>query len=147
MATGTKPPAWFWVVAILLVLWNAMGVWACIQQIHFGAEAWGPKATDYDRQLYAALPVWYNYVYIVATFGGLLGALALLLRERRARILFWIAFIAVIVMFGYIFGTTDLIHVKGKREALAFPALVAGIGAFSIWFANFSAGRGWIGRR
>ncbi|MBN8807036.1 MAG: hypothetical protein J0I47_02175 [Sphingomonas sp.] len=147
MAIGTRPPAWFWLVAIMLLAWNAMGVWACIQQLHFGAESWGPHTTDYDRRLYAALPAWYNYVYIVATFGGLLGALALLLKEKRARWLFWLSFVAVIVMFGYVFGATDLIQAKGKRAAIAFPAIVAGVAAFSIWFAQYATRRGWIGRR
>jgi hypothetical protein len=146
MATGMKPPAWFWLVALLLVAWNAMGVWACVQQLHFGAEAWGPKTTEYDRQLYAALPAWYNYVYIVATFGGLLGAIALLLKEKRSRLLFWLSFVAVVVMFGYMFGATDIIKVKGVQTAVGFPVVVAVIGLFQIWFAGFAARKGWIGR-
>ncbi|MBN8814423.1 MAG: hypothetical protein J0J06_03125 [Sphingomonas sp.] len=144
MAIGVKPPAWFWIVALLLLAWNAMGVFACIQQFRLGAEAMGP-ATDYDRALYASMPVWYNYVYAVATFGGLLGAVALLLRMRRSVTLFWLSLIAVVVMFGYLFATTDLIAHKGAGVVLPFPAVIALIALFSVWFAGMAARKGWIG--
>ncbi|WP_375396862.1 hypothetical protein [uncultured Sphingomonas sp.] len=146
MSTGLRPPAWFWIVAVLLVLWEAMGVFSCIQQFRLGAEAMGP-ATNYDRALYASLPVWYNYAYAVATFGGLLGGLALLLKEARAVILFWISLIAVLVMFGYLFATTDIIAHKGAGTVLPFPIVIALVGAFSIWFATMARARRWIGGR
>lgn len=145
MASGVKPPIWFWVVAILLLLWEAMGVYACVQQFRLGAEAMGP-ATDYDRALYASMPAWYNYVFAVATFGALLGALALLLRERRAVILYWISLIAVVVQFGYLFATTDIIAKKGAAEVLTFPAVIIALAVFALWFARLAARKGWIGR-
>ena len=96
MATGIKPPAWFWIVAILLVLWEAMGAIPVTSKFTIGPAAWGP-VDDWSQRYYDALPKWYNYAFAVATFGGLLGALALLLRERRATILFWVSEIAIIV--------------------------------------------------
>ena len=135
MASQVKAPVWFWIVAILLVLWEAMGCWACVLQIKLGAAAMGP-VDDWSLKYYAALPVWYNGVYAIATFGGLLGGLALLLRDARASILFWISFVAIIVMFGYAFAATDLIAHKGLGRVLPFPLLVAAVGAFSIWFAE-----------
>ncbi len=142
MATEAKPPIWFWIVAILLVLWEAMGCYACYMQFTLGAAAMGP-VDDWSRAYYAALPAWYNWVYLVATFGGLLGALALLLREKRAAILFWISFVAIVVMFGYAFAATDLIAHKGLGRVLPFPLFIAAVGAFAIWFAGFSRKRGW----
>ena len=136
MATGVKPPAWFWIVAILLVLWEAIGCYACVEQFRLGAAAMGP-VDAWSQAYYDALPTWYNYVYVVATFGGLLGGLALLLRERRATILFWISLIAVIVMFGYAFAATDLIAHKGLGNVVIFPAVIALIAVFSVWFSGW----------
>ena len=101
---------------------------------------------DWSLKYYAALPAWYNGVYAVATFGGLVGALALLLRNRRASLLFWISFVAIILMFGYAFAATDLIAHKGLGQVLPFPLFIAAVGALSIWFATFAASRGWAGR-
>jgi hypothetical protein len=146
MTIENKAPVWFWVVASLLVLWEAMGCYACGMQIKLGAAAMGP-VDDWSLKYYAALPVWYNWVYAVATFGGLLGGLALLLRYKRASILFWVSFVAIIAMFGYAFAATDLIAHKGLNRVLPFPLFIAAIGAFSIWFAGFATRKDWVGRR
>ncbi len=100
MAAGVKPPIWFWIVALLLVLWEGYGVYMCVDQFQHGAMSAGWDHSAYGQALYAKLPKWYNWDYAIATFGGLLGALALLLRERRSVILFIISLIAVIINFG-----------------------------------------------
>lgn len=143
MTREAKSPIWFWGVAILLVLWEVMGCYACYSQIRLGAAAMGP-VDDWSAKYYAALPIWYNWVYAVATFGGLLGGLALLLRKKQASILFWISFLAVVMMFGYAFAATDLIAHKGLGQVLPFPLFIAAVGAFSIWFAGLTIRKGWI---
>ncbi len=143
MTSHTKPPLWYWIVAILLTLWGVMGCFACVTQIRLGAAAMGP-VDDWSLKYYAALPVWYNAVYAVATFGGLLGDLALLRRDRRARPLFWASFAAIIVMFGYAFAATDLIAHKGLAQVLPFPLFIALVGALSIWLTQFAAKKGWL---
>ena len=138
MTTDNKAPVWFWIVAILLLAWEAMGCYACVTQIRLGAAAMGP-VDDWSLKYYAALPAWYNAVYAVATFGGLVGGLLLLLRDKRAALVFWISFVAIIVMFGYAFVATDLIAHKGLAQVLPFPLVIAAVGAFAIWFAGYAA--------
>ncbi len=145
MPIATKAPSWFWIVTILLVLWEVMGCFACFEQFRLGAAAMGP-VDDWSRQYYAALPVWYNGVYAVATLSSLLGGLALLLRKKPAITFYWIALAAIIVMFGYAFTATDLIAHKGLGNVLPFPLIIAGIGAVSIWFAGFARNKGWLDR-
>jgi hypothetical protein len=144
MATRTRVPAWFWVLAILIVLWGAAGCFACLQQVRLGAEAMGP-ASAYDRALYARLPAWYNPVYAVATGAGLLGGIALLARRGVARVLFIVSLAAVIVQFGYLFVATDIIAVRGAGTVVPFPVLIAAIAAAEVWFATLARRRGWIG--
>ena len=103
----------------------------------------GP-ATDYQRTLYAGLPVWYNAVYAVAVGTGLLGAVALLARSTLARPLFVISLIAVVVQFGWLFATTDIIAHQGAAT-VGFPLFIAAVAAFEIWFARHAQRRGWIG--
>src|SRR3546814_5697654 len=78
-----RPTAAFRVVAILLTLWNAFGCYAWYLQWTLGADAMGP-ATQYDRQLYAALPGWYNGVYAIAV-GAFEGQVALYEGWRAGR--------------------------------------------------------------
>ena len=146
MTFQTKPPTWFWTVAILLVLWESIGVYFCLDQIQHGAASAMWEQTPYHQAFYKTLPGWYNYAYAVATFGGLLGGLALLLRERRAIYLFWASLIAVIIQFGYTFSMTDLIAHEGAAKVVPFPVFIALVGVFAIWFAALAARKGWIGR-
>lgn len=136
-------PLWFRIVVMLLVLWGAMGVFACIQQFRLGAEAMG-AATDYDRALYASLPVWYNAVYAVATGCGLIGALALFFRSVLAIPLLVISLIAIVVQFGWLFATTDMIAVKGVWTTY-FPLFIFAVAACALWLARLARRRGWIG--
>jgi hypothetical protein len=146
MAAGVKPPVLFWIVAILLVLWEAIGVWFCVDQMRMGAASAMWEQDAWHQALYRTLPAWYNYCYAVATFGGLLGGLALLLRERRSIILFWISLVALVVQFGYVFTATDLIAHEGAAKVVPFPVFIGVVGIFAIWFAGFAAKKGWIGR-
>lgn len=140
---GRRAPAWFRVVGIILVLWGAVGCYACVQQFRLGAAAMGP-ATDYDRALYASLPGWYDLCYAVAVGAGLLGAIALLARSAVARLAFAVSLIAVVVQFGWLFATTDIVAVKGAALVLPFPAFIAAVAVFEVWLAGHARRRDWI---
>jgi hypothetical protein len=139
----TKPPGWYTVAALVLLLWNLVGAWACIQQFRLGAEAMGP-ATAYDRALYASMPGWYNWCFALAEVTGIAGAVALLLRRTMARPLFVVSLVAVVVQFGYLFTTSDMVAVKGVWTTY-FPAFIAFVGAFQVWLSDRAVRRGWIG--
>ena len=138
MTTEDKAPIWFWIVAILLLAWEAMGCYACVTQIRLGAAAMGP-VDDWSLKYYAALPAWYNSVYAVATFGGLAGACCSCCATSGPRCCSGSRSVAIIVMFGYAFAATDLIAHKGLGQVLPFPLVIAAIGAFSIWLSGFVA--------
>ncbi len=139
-----QAPMGFWIVAVVLTLWGAIGVFACLQQLRLGADAMGP-ADDYYRALYARLPGWYNIVYAVATGAGFLGSVALLARSRHARPLFIASLVAVIVQFGWLFATTDMIAVRGFAVAAGFPIFILLVAIFQVWLAGVAIRRGWIG--
>lgn len=144
MVTVTRAPGWFRIVAWLLLIWGAIGCAACIQQFRLGAAAMGP-ADDYQRALYASLPIWYNAVYAVATGTALLGALALLRRSVLAVPLFALSLIAVLVQFGWLFATTDIVAHRGAASVVPFPLFIAAVAAASLWLSRHARARGWIG--
>jgi len=141
--SSKRPPAWFHVVTLVLLLWALAGCYACVQQFRLGAEAMGP-ASDYDRALHASLPIWYNAIYAVAVGCGLLGAGALLVRSVLAIPLFACSLIGVAIQFGWLFATTDFLAVKGVGTA-AFPLVIVAVASASLWVARRARARGWIG--
>ena len=142
MAFETKPPSWYYVVATLLTLWDAIGCYFCIMQFKLGADAMG-NATDYDRALYATLPVWYNWCYAIATFGSVIGGIALLMRKKIATPILLVALIAIVMQFGYLFATTDVVAHKGFAMTVPFPLFIVAVGAAGWCFARFAQRRGW----
>lgn len=135
-------PTWFKAVAVVLILWNLVGAYACIQQFRLGAEAMGPAST-YDRELYASLPPWYNRMFALAEIAGVAGAVALLTGRRIALMLLILSMSAVLVQFGYLFATSDIIAVKGVWTTY-FPAFVALVCIVQIALARMGVRRGWL---
>ena len=140
----TRRPAWFVIVAVILLLWAALGCFACLQQLRLGAEAMGPS-TPYDRQLYASLPGWYDICYAVGVVAGLAGAIALLVRSAVARPAYIVSLVAVVIQFGWMFAMTDIIAAKGAGIVVPFPIFIAAIGLFAVWLSSLARHRGWIG--
>lgn len=137
-------PGWFPITAVILVIWGAVGVFACVQQFRLGAEAMGP-ADAYYRRLYTTFPIWYNAVYAVATGTGLLAALALLFRSTLAQPLFVISAVAVVVQFGWLFLATDLVAVRGAAQVVPFPVVILSIAMLGVRLSARARRRGWIG--
>ena len=138
-----KPPAWFVVIAILLVLWGLTGCASLYFHIAYG-PAMNPDATDWDRAYFAALPIWFTLIYAVAVGAGALGSVALLMRSKLAVPLYILSLIAVVIQFGYVFAATDLIAHKGVAATVPFPLVIAALAVFQIWFAKRAERRGWI---
>ncbi len=141
-AATAKPSTWFWIVSVLILLWGAMGVFAFYTDVTMSEEMLAAM-DDYDRAMYLGRPTWFATVYGLATWGGFLGAVALLLRRRLAIVLFLLSAVAVVVQFGWVFGVTDLIAEKGAWT-LIFPIFILAIAIFQIWFANLANKRGWL---
>jgi hypothetical protein len=139
---SAKPPTWFWIVSILILLWGAMGVFAFYTDVTMSEEMLAAM-DDYDRRMYLGRPTWFATVYGLATWGGFLGGVALLLRRRLAIVLFLLSAVAVVVQFGWVFGVTDLTAEKGAWT-LIFPIFILAIAIFQIWFANLANRRGWL---
>lgn len=143
MTTKVKPPAWFWVVAVLLALWGVIGVVGFQVDVAM-TPADVARLPPYDQQLYTGRPSWQIATYGVATWTGLLGSIVLLLRKAWARALYILSLVAVVAMFGWTFIATDIIAVRGVVVAAGLPVAIALIAVFEIWLAGVARRRGWI---
>ncbi len=139
MTEGTsKAPVWYTVAVALFILW---GLSACFSlYMHFGVGP-APDASDYDKQLYADMPMWVNVTYVISVLSSLFSSIALLMRRRVAVPLSVLSLIGVVVQFGWIFTMTDIIAVKGVWTTY-FPAFVLVVQLVQLWFANMANGKG-----
>lgn len=143
-AIANRPPRWYWVVAILALLWMLVGVAAWCMDLMMDPAALARMPAP-QQQLYASRPQWLFVVYGVAIFSGLLGTVGLLLRRRWATSLLLLSLLAVVVQFGYTFFAMHAIEVLGAAQALPFPLLIFLIGVALLAFSSRADRRGWLG--
>jgi hypothetical protein len=132
----------FTIVAIVLLIWNLIGVAAFTMQ--YTADLGALSRTDpYTARIFAEMPGWAWGAYGVAVGAGTIGAILLVLRKAAAVVPFAASVIAVIVQFGYSFLGTDMLAVKGA-SATAFPAVILLIAIFQLLYARSMGRKGVI---
>ena len=57
MTTTVKPPTWFWVVSIIALLWNLMGVFNYLNQA-FNQQAILETLDQAQREAFEGIPAW-----------------------------------------------------------------------------------------
>jgi hypothetical protein len=139
---GDRVPGWYWAVAAIALLWEAMGCYAYLTQVSMDSAALAQLPAE-QREIWAAMPAWAVGAYAVAVWAGLVGAVGLLLRRRWARPAFAVSLAAVVVQFGWTFLATPILTTMGASAAL-FPAFILVVAALLLWFASMAAKRGWL---
>ncbi|MCB1644910.1 MAG: hypothetical protein KDI36_05635 [Pseudomonadales bacterium] len=130
------------VVGLVAVVWNLLGVSAFLMQMLMTEEDMAalPEA---QRALYEAIPFWADLAFSVAVFGGLLGAVLLLLRRRLAIVLFAVSLAGIGVQQFQMYVMSDVLAVMGASAAV-MPTLVVCAAIMQLWYAVSCRGRGWL---
>ncbi len=135
------PPRWLLWAGILLLLWNAIGVFTFASAMTMTPE--GMAALPKDQQLlWAQMPGWGWAAYGVATIGGLIGALGLVLKKK------WAAPVTLISIFGVIgnflptFALSKGVDVW-QPQFFAFPLFILVVALLQYWLARKANTSGW----
>lgn len=135
-----KVPASVWIVCGLAVVWNLLGVAAFAMQLAMPAEALQAMPPE-QRAIYEATPGWIYLFYGVATIGGVLGSLGLLLRRRWAAPVYLVALIGLVLQVLASYAVTPAWS-AGGAASLGFPVLLVAVAAALWLFARRMAARG-----
>lgn len=138
---GSRPPAWFWILAGLGLLWELYGV--SIYLMHVGMLPSPAEMSETDRMLMESSPTWVTAMFAIAVFAGVAGAIALLLRRRWARPLLLVSLGAVVLQFGGWLLMTEAMSVKGP-SVFVMPAIIVLVAIGLVWLATAAAKRGWL---
>ena len=142
IATAT-PPRSFWIISILALLWNLLGVASYLMTVKMSPDALAamPEA---ERALYQNIPAWVTSSFAIAVFGGTLACILLLMRKRVASTLFLVSLLAILVQMGHAFFMTQMLAVHGAAGA-ALPLCVIVAAMFLLWYSRGAQSRGWLG--
>lgn len=136
-----KIPTWFWVVASLALIWNLLGVMSYLMEVYMSPEAFS-RLPDAQRTLIENRPAWATAAYATAVFGGAVGCILLLLKNRWAREVLIVSLVAVLVQMYHSFFISNSFDVYGPG-AIAMPIMILVIGAGLIWLAGFARKKHW----
>lgn len=132
-------PAWFRIVALIAILWNAFGVFMYLSSVGlFGDPLAG--LSDAERAIASSIPAWIMAAFAIGTFAGLAGSLGLLLRRRWAWPLLLVSLAALLVLEGWIVFFSGAVELHG----IAVPLSVTAGALLLAWLAYHARRRGWL---
>jgi hypothetical protein len=142
-STASRPPAWYWIVAVLALLWEATGCYFYVVQVSMDAADLAALPA-HQAAAFAAMESWRWALFALAVWSGLAGTIGLLIRNRRLAVGgLWLSLIAALVQYSYAF-TTPEIQAIPAAEALPLPISIGVIGLALVLFAGSAANRGWL---
>lgn len=134
----SRPLGWYWLIAIALLAWNVIGLVALLFDPVIGLGDVS-KLDPAQQALYASRPAIAFYGFVLATFAGTAGAIALLLRRNIALWLFVASAVGLVLQNAWLFGDAANL----TAEVLGFQALIAGSIALEVWMALTAKKRRW----
>jgi uncharacterized membrane protein len=134
-----KPPIWFWIVSVIALIWNGLGVMAYLTRAFMTDEMIAELPAEAQAEFLVEYPAWYTAAFALAVFCGALGCLALIIKKKWAYPLLVISALGAIVQHIYLFMNVDM-----DGAAMVMPILVIGVCIFLIWFAKNAISKHWI---
>jgi len=134
-----KPPASYYIIAGVLLVWNIIGLLFYYQQMTLTPEAiasMGPEIAAFME----ATPVWANAGYAIAVNAGVVASILLLLRKSWAFHLYVLSFLGVLVQDFDAFILRDVAGVFGNF-AYYLPSVVIIICIAELWYTRSVANR------
>jgi hypothetical protein len=132
-------PAWFRIVALVAIVWNAFGVVMYLSSVGmFGDPLQG--LSDAERAIASGIPASITAAFAIGTFAGLAGSLGLVLGRRWAWPLLLLSLVALLILECWIVFLSRAVELHG----IAVPVAVT-VGALLLaWLAYHARERGWL---
>ncbi|WP_373491734.1 hypothetical protein [Parasphingorhabdus sp.] len=102
MAVQSKAPIWFWVIGVVGLLWNGVGVSMYLQQVLMSAGQFAALPENQQIML-SRLPTWATAAFAIAVFAGFVASICWLLQKRVTVRLYIVSLLGVIVQFSSYF--------------------------------------------
>ncbi|GAB4237227.1 MAG: hypothetical protein Tsb0034_12280 [Ekhidna sp.] len=142
MTNSTKPPVWFWVVAVLALIWNLMGVGAYLQQAYASDDLLS-QMEKAVADLIAQRPAWATAAFATAVWGGALGSLLLLLRKKLAHIVLVVSLVGIVIQMYYNYFMARSLADYGPGDHV-MSVMILGFGIYLIFFAKKGIAADWL---
>jgi len=131
MTATVKAPWHLWVVGVLTLLWNSVGIFSYTMTRLGKLESLGMTADDIA--FFDSFPAWSNALWAMGVWGAFAGSIFLFLRSR------WAVPSLIISVIGLV-GTTIyqrfMIEVPENLDSIGLSAMIWVITLLMLWYAN-----------
>lgn len=141
MSNTNKPGIAFWIIGIVALLWNGMGVYNYLIQA-YQTEAYTSSITEDQLAFMDSLPSWNTALFALAVFSGLIGTILMLMRKKSAVSLFILSFVtATIGQIYWLFGT-NAAEVFSESMPYVMPIIIIVFCLFLVWYSRDQKAKG-----
>ncbi|GJL96517.1 MAG: hypothetical protein DHS20C06_03340 [Hyphobacterium sp.] len=135
-----KTPIWFWILAVIAILWNGYGVFAYIATQY----QWAPALeglTEEQLTYFYSMPAWSTGLWAVSVMVAFVASIFLILRKGPADIMFLLG------MIGFLITNIYSLFVRGGIAIMGTPALIVAVVIFLsllgfFWTARWASSAG-----
>lgn len=128
-----KTPWHLWVVGVVGLLWNSMGVWDFLMTITKNETYMGNFSQE-QLDFFYGFPTWLVVVWGVAVIGGVVGILLLLCRSKLTVPVFSISLAAMVVTAIHNYGFDKMMEIGGT-VGLIFTVAIFCISLFLLIYS------------
>ena len=136
-----KTPWHLWVVGVIAVLFNGIGVFDYVMTMAQGASYLASAGmTPAQIAHYQEMPAWMIVVWTVGVWGALLGSVLIVLRNKLAFPVFGVSLAAFLLSLIYHYVLTDGGEILGGSMAIT-SVVIAALLLFFMWYSRLMTKR------
>ena len=139
--TDGATPKHLWVVGILALLWNASGAFDYLMT-QTQNEGYMSNFTPEQLEFFYGFPTWLVAFWALAVWGGVLGAVLLLMRKKLAVGVFLVSFICMTVTAFRNYGFADGMEAMGGGVPFVMTILIFFFALALYFYAKAMRDRG-----
>ena len=129
-----KTPKHLWIVGILAVLWNLMGVFDYLAT-QLKLESYMGEFTPEQLDYFYGIPAWAVAGWAIAVWVGLAGAVGLLLRRKWSAMAFAISLAGLALSSIYTLGLSNGLEIMGSAGTV-MTVLIWVVSIFLVWYSR-----------
>ena len=146
-AANGRTPVHLWIVGALALLWNAFGCYDYLMTRMRNTEYLAEMMPTVDPNAVLAwvdaFPVWAQFGWGLGVWGGLIGAILLLLRSRWAVLAMGLSLLGAVLGLGYqAVAAPPLAGMEDSTAAAVMPYVIIGVALALFLYARSMRAKG-----
>jgi len=140
--SSNKPKVGFWVISIIALIWNLMGVDGFVGQATM-SERFKSMYTAEQLDIITRLPSWYLVVFGVAVIASALACILMLMKKKSAVKLFQLGLLAVIIQASFNLFINEGRAAYGPFE-YTMTILIPVVSILLLLYSKHALKKGWL---